>query len=72
MKLEMLCPASEAEFLINNTFSGFPCSVLLFACLSTWAQESSQGTFPFCLLAVSLSGCQSLWLAVAIDGGCIA
>lgn len=72
MKLEILCPASEAEFLINNMFTGFPCSVLLFACLSTWAQESSQGTFPFCLLAVSLSGCQSLCLVVAADGGCVA
>lgn len=73
-KPEMLRLASEADLPIikPKMFAGFLHAVLVFACLSARAQESSASTFPFWLAVVSLSGCQRLRLAAPAAGGCVA
>lgn len=59
-KPEMLCPPWEAALPIIKLkmSAGFLRTVLLFACLSSRAQESSESTFPFWLAEVSLSACR--------------
>lgn len=73
-KAEVLRLAAEADLLpIKLKMSAdFLRSVLVFACLSTRAQESLVRTFPFWLAVVSLSGCQRLRLAAPAAGGCAA